>query len=110
MPHIGTNNGNAYDEYRGIFTCPQSGTYVFMATLLVGFGNKFEAEIVRNGNSFADMYGKDDHNWAPTSTSAVINLSVGDRVWLRVHSNYHDSGATLDDSFSSFSGFCIDCN
>ena len=110
MSDVVTNNGNAYDGHIGTFIAPQTGTYVFMATLLVDRGHHLEAEIVKNGQEFAALYGNADRHWEPTSASAVINLSVGDKVWPRIHSRFHDIAATLNHDFSSFTGFCIDCN
>ncbi|XP_033733110.1 uncharacterized protein LOC117322357 [Pecten maximus] len=99
------NNGGHYDEHSGVFTCDMEGTYVFSWTIFVKDGNYIYSELVRNGNAFAFSGTGDQHNVDASSTTAVVNLMPGDKVWTRVVTR--TVGADIFASKSSFCGFKI---
>jgi hypothetical protein len=105
--HIITNSGNAYNNHNGMFTAPVRGIYAFYSSLLTGAGKSMELEIVHNGSVFCRLYSGDMNFWGPGFNMAIIELNVGDTVWVRVNVFAHDAGVTIDSRFTSFSGFLL---
>ncbi|XP_062567278.1 collagen alpha-2(VIII) chain-like [Saccostrea cucullata] len=105
-----TNNENGYNPKNGIFTCPQSGTYVFMWNTLIYVRTYIRLEIVVSGTA---LYGiledtEEAGDYDSATGSVIVNLNVGDKVFIRSR----DSGPGplyLDSSIvtSSFSGYRI---
>ena len=96
-----TNEGSAYDEMTGIFTCKYSGTYAFSWTIATSGHRYTEAELLVNdeviGSSGTDSRPSSDT--ADSSTGFVTcNLGVGDKVRIRVN-------GTADANYSTFSGW-----
>ena len=96
-----TNEGSAYDEMTGIFTCKYSGTYAFSWTIATSGHRYTEAELLVNdeviGSSGTDSRPRRDT--ADSSTGFVAcNLGVGDKVRIRVN-------GTADGNYSTFSGW-----
>nr|ADD17344.1 C1q domain-containing protein 2 [Argopecten irradians] len=108
MDHVLTNNGNSYNHQTGVFTCHQPGTYVFYLTIQVEDGHSFTAEIVRNGKEIARVLNEPRFSRESSSTSVIVNLAVGDVVFVRSDGYFDQSNASLDEHFSSFSGFLIE--
>ncbi|XP_078341680.1 uncharacterized protein LOC144617607 [Crassostrea virginica] len=96
-----TNEGSAYDEMTGIFTCKYSGTYAFSWTIATSGHRYTEAELLVNdeviGSSGTDS--RPSRDTADSSTGFVAcNLGVGDKVRIRVD-------GTADGNYSTFSGW-----
>ena len=96
-----TNEGSAYNEMTGIFTCKYSGTYAFSWTIATSGHRYTEAELLVNdeviGSSGTDS--RPSRDTADTSTGFVAcNLGVGDKVRIRVN-------GTADGNYSTFSGW-----
>ncbi|XP_078340940.1 uncharacterized protein LOC111106401 isoform X3 [Crassostrea virginica] len=96
-----TNEGSAYDEMTGIFTCKYSGTYAFSWTIATSGHRYTEAELLVNdeviGSSGTDS--RPSRDTADSSTGFVAcNLGVGDKVRIRVN-------GTADGNYSTFSGW-----
>lgn len=103
-----TNDGHGYDPRTAAFTCHVAGTYVFLATITVERGFRFGAEIVKSGKEIAWLLAEPAVARASASTSVVVNLVFGDIVLLRSDGVFDQSNATLDDQFTSFSGYMIE--
>ncbi|XP_033732933.1 complement C1q-like protein 3 [Pecten maximus] len=108
MDHVLTNEGNNYDPQTGVFTCQQAGTYVFYVTIQVEHGHSFGAEVVKNAAEIAWVLAEPTNSRASASTSVIVNLSVGDIVYVRSDGYFDQDDALIDDQFSSFSGFLIE--
>ena len=94
---------------KGMFTCSFPGTYVFHHTIR-SFPRKWvETAIVKDDVPFAYAFAKSNITWDTGSASAVINLKKGDKVWIKISSNWHsaDTDAAIDDAMSYFSGFLL---
>ncbi|XP_033750028.1 C1q-related factor-like [Pecten maximus] len=77
-----TNVGNGYDSFTGLFRAPVGGAYEFIATMWSSDGNFLEIEMVRNGVDLC--YGRaSQSNQTMGSCVSMVELSAGDRVWVR---------------------------
>ncbi|XP_033759428.1 complement C1q tumor necrosis factor-related protein 7-like [Pecten maximus] len=91
MDHVLTNDGDSYNPQTGVFTCQQPGTYVFYITIQVEHGHRFGAEIVKNGEVIARVLAEPMYSRASSSTSVIVNLSVGDIVYVRSDGNFDNT-------------------
>ncbi|XP_061175706.1 uncharacterized protein LOC133184640 [Saccostrea echinata] len=107
------NIANAYDAAQGIFTAPTSGTYHFA---FVGSSpsestpHGMHVYLKKNGKS--EMYVFLDGNtqyWLQRSSSTVVHLTKGDRVWMEASGDSTLGGHRQSDNayHSHFSGFLI---
>lgn len=104
--HADTNIGQAYNPNSGVFRCQQAGVYLFSVTILA-FSNKgAEFTLVKNGAEVGYIYARSDSNGRLDSGSNtfILDLDVGDDIWLKIHESYHDDGDIIDPNFSTFSG------
>lgn len=102
------NLGSAYDSHIGLFQCPTPGYYVFFAHFLVFAQKRLEAQIVKDGAVIQQIFaGTQDVGNGPGSNVVIVHLNQGDRVWVRVHDKYHDTGDILDGSWCTFAGFLL---
>ncbi|XP_062606579.1 uncharacterized protein LOC134268356 [Saccostrea cucullata] len=102
-----TNSGNAYNKNNGMFTAPIKGIYAFFSSVLTLPGKSLEAQIVKNGNAFCNLYAGNTNFFGPGFNMAIIELEVGDAVWVKIHDKYHDTGITLDGAWTTFSGILL---
>jgi hypothetical protein len=98
------NNGGGYNSSDGVFTAPQAGTYVFMATVWSESGNN------GIGNSRAGLYVKGS-DWARMVTCqsstmhATVSLLKGEQVWVQSLATHCWCNADV----SYFSGALVAC-
>ncbi|KAG5267255.1 hypothetical protein AALO_G00219700 [Alosa alosa] len=101
-----SNVGEMFDMPSGRFTCPVSGTYVFIFHILkLAVNVPLYINLMRNEEVVVSGYANDgapDHETA--SNHAVLQLYQGDQLWLRLH-----RGAIYGSSwkYSTFSGFLL---
>ncbi|XP_033755696.1 otolin-1-like [Pecten maximus] len=99
---VETNEGSYYDAISGVFTCGVNGTYLFTWSLEVALRSYVYSAIEVNG--FPRMYlaisGTDVNQNIGTQT-IVLQLEVGDRVYVR--EKHHDVGSVITAN-SSFTG------
>ena len=106
--HVLTNLGSAYDDKIGMFQCPTPGYYVFFVTFLIFSQKRLEAEIVKNGNGIQEVYaGTQNNGDGPGSNMVIVQLQQRDRVWVRVHYEWHHTGDLLDGPWCTFNGFLL---
>ncbi|KAI1883360.1 hypothetical protein AGOR_G00230620 [Albula goreensis] len=101
-----SNLGEAFQPHLGRFTCPVSGTYVFIFHMLkLAVSAPLYVNLMRNEEVAVSAYANDgapDHETA--SNHALLQLCLGDSVWLRLH-----RGAIYGSSwkYSTFSGYLL---
>nr|CBX41716.1 putative C1q domain containing protein MgC1q67 [Mytilus galloprovincialis] len=107
--HIELNHGNGYSSLDGEFVCTLQGTYVLTWTITCSDNTAIETELVVNGivkgRIFTDAGNHADYE--TNSGTAVLDLKVGDRVWIRVGHVYHGQIVGTGLGSSTFSGFLV---
>ncbi|XP_028673769.1 caprin-2 isoform X5 [Erpetoichthys calabaricus] len=100
------NLGETFDMQIGRFSCPVSGTYVFIFHMLkLAVNVPLYVNLMKNEEVLVSAYANDgapDHETA--SNHAVLQLFQGDQIWLRLH-----RGAIYGSSwkYSTFSGYLL---
>lgn len=88
--NVVTNIGGHYNKYSGVFTAPQSGTYVFTFTVYCNAGGGVSLELILNSYVFdgvlCNAEGADWHRTA--SSTAVKQINQGDTIFIRTHHNF----------------------
>ena len=81
--------GSGYNSGTSVYTAPMAGTWTFTWTLSVGhrrrenYGGSYSTQLVVNNSVKDTLFTSLDY--VSTST-AVVSLNVGDRVFIRVRS------------------------
>ncbi|XP_066550283.1 complement C1q tumor necrosis factor-related protein 3 isoform X2 [Amia ocellicauda] len=101
-----TNIGNAYNPTTGIFTAPVKGVYDFSFSAFKNSGEVMGVMLYKNGKRIVIVY---DNNPQDTQDSgsnrAVLQLDVGDQVYLRLYPNaqIYDN----ENNFNTFTGVLL---
>lgn len=109
--NVVTNIGWHYNRYTGVFTAPQSGTYVFTFTVYCYPGSGVSLHLVANSQIFdgvlCNAQGADWHR--SSSSTAVIQTNQGDAVFLRTHHNFTTIGdiSSYDNARTCFAGWFL---
>jgi hypothetical protein len=101
---IVTNIGHHYSPNTGVFTAPINATYYFFASIMSHTNEVLETEIVKNGVRKVLMYSYDNVHEQGTN-SVVLQLNIGDEVWVRHTSTVGTK--VYGNGWSTFSGFKI---
>ena len=106
---VETNEGSAYDQETGIFTAPANATYFFTWHGMT-FGQTYYCHMFLYKNdarmnfaAMADMSGRSGGGNDSGSNSAVLSLTMGDRLWIQTVTCFH----LHPKPYTSFSGFKI---
>ncbi|VDI59629.1 Hypothetical predicted protein [Mytilus galloprovincialis] len=105
-----TNVGNGWDGQANVFRAPKAGLYYFSATIMSHYAEDIETELVMKGVPIVYSYDGDKATHGVGTLSAVLNLSVGDDVWIRIYNNpvKNDGNVRVyGGAWSWFSGFLI---
>ncbi len=102
-----TNVGDTYDPVTGKFTCTVAGTYYFSFNIQrQSTSLNPHMSMRKNGEIVVSVYNNALGSRDQVSNSAIIQLQVGDKVWIELSSS---SNGALGDTwrYNSFSGFLL---
>ncbi|XP_071153663.1 complement C1q-like protein 4 [Mytilus edulis] len=104
-----TNQGKGYNSHTGVFTCPQTGIYVFVWVIRMHL-SEHSTELMINGSVYGStyLYAKNSVDGSVSGT-VVAHVSKGDTVYVR--NNLARAGvgmiASDKDGKSTFSGWIL---
>ncbi|XP_062589889.1 complement C1q subcomponent subunit A-like [Saccostrea cucullata] len=109
--HVMTNNGQGYNKHTGSFTAPTTGTYVFSWTTFVPPHSRFPMELTVNSARAGIVFVQGDTTYNGVTGMAVVNLQLGDTVYVRSEPGYTPVGNIYSDhnTQTSFCGWCLSC-
>lgn len=109
---VKVNNGNGYNSGDGIFTVPESGTYVFSWKSICEKQQFFQTVIVVNGAIMGSSFTDASHNEIYDQSTAVVvlTLSEADHIFIRMGAHWgHGSLLSRTDiGKPTFSGWKLD--
>jgi hypothetical protein len=79
---VTTNEGNAFDGNKGVFTCPESGLYLFVWNIMVDSGHGTQAQFIVNGATRRWSNAYSTGNYANAANHDIVRLEEGDKVWI----------------------------
>ncbi|XP_069103234.1 uncharacterized protein [Argopecten irradians] len=87
---VKVNNGNGYNSGDGIFTVPESGTYVFSWKSICEKQQYFQTVIVVNGAIMGSSFTDASHNEIYDQSTAVVVLllSEADHIFIRMGAHW----------------------
>ncbi|XP_053393542.1 complement C1q tumor necrosis factor-related protein 7-like [Mercenaria mercenaria] len=104
------NEGSAYNNNSGMFTCPTDGLYVFYFSVSTNGVHQVVAKLVVDGTNQVDAISVTFHTYheAQGGNLVVLSLQSGQQVWV---ANYRYVDKSVQDSnasrFSTFSGILL---
>ncbi|XP_077989609.1 uncharacterized protein LOC144443891 [Glandiceps talaboti] len=99
-----TNVGGHFDQTTGRFTCAINGTYFFI--FHIAHVRDTQVILVKNSERQVSVHGDAGNTTRESySNSAVLQLVVGDQVWLKLGSRHALTSNT--EKLTSFSGFLL---
>ncbi|XP_070541794.1 complement C1q subcomponent subunit C-like [Ptychodera flava] len=99
-----TNVGGHFDGTTGRFTCAINGTYYFI--FHIAHNRDTQVLLVKNNERQVSVHGDAGNTTRESySNSAVLQLIVGDQVWLKLGSRHSLTSNT--EKLTSFSGFLL---
>ncbi|VDI31591.1 Hypothetical predicted protein [Mytilus galloprovincialis] len=105
-----TNVGNGWDGQANVFRAPKAGLYYFSATIMAHSAEDIETELVLKGVPIVYSFDRDKSTHGVGTLSAVLNLALGDDVWIRIYNNLSVNNGNVrvfGFGWSWFSGFLI---
>ncbi|XP_059169751.1 complement C1q subcomponent subunit B-like [Physella acuta] len=103
---IVTNAGNAYNIKTGVFTCQTAGMYFFQFHCTASKGSKLSVSLVMNKTKVVTLHSYTNQDFTMAGNSAVLQLKVGDKVFVQASSAGSVYGTTSD-FLNTFSGFLM---
>lgn len=106
-----TDSGNHYNKFTGIFTAPQSGTYVFTWTsYCVAGGNTYLQAVVNDAVLDSSYCNASGALWHRSITGTVVAyINQGDAVFIRTHPGGTNNGEVIssDNHRTTFAGWLL---
>ena len=107
--------GDGYNLSTSVYTVPQTGTFTFTWTIRIRYKNYYETELVVNtavkDAMMTSTYSTDGVYKGALATSTAtttLQLTTGDRVFIRVHSRSGSPTIKSDvEGYSTFSGWLL---
>ncbi|XP_033754237.1 uncharacterized protein LOC117337377 [Pecten maximus] len=112
--HETLDHGSGYNPSDGLYTVPESGTYVLTWTIISNTHEEFNTLLIVNGAvmgaSFSDTSGVGDYH--TSSATVVLTLNEDDHVFIRMGITALESGYIISTAnrygLCTFSGWNID--
>ena len=109
--HVLFNDGGAYNNASGIFTCPVNGVYLFFFEVGSGTQKQIVAKLVANNVNEVDAIADSEYHQyheAQGSNMAILRLGQGTHVWVENY-RWADQGVEGNptERFSTFSGILL---
>jgi hypothetical protein len=102
---VKTNVGGHYSPNTGVFTVPRAGLYMLSATVRSTIGKYLHCAFLVNDVVSGRLFGK---NYSTGSLNTVLQLTKGDRVYIKKDSKHSKSSEyMLGGHYSMFSGYLI---
>ena len=79
---VHTNVGDDFNAASGRFTCEISGIYLFTYSIMT-HTSTIRVDLMKNNVRINAVYREDEDLYDMISNTAVLQLDVGDEVWLR---------------------------
>lgn len=108
------DHGNGYNPTSGVYTIPETGTYVFTWTTIADVEQWFQTVLTANGSHMAYSWlePEDVHDRHQITSVAIIHLIQGDYVDIRIgNTRGNQMVRILSDAnyaYSTFSGWKLD--
>ncbi|XP_057178025.1 complement C1q and tumor necrosis factor-related protein 9A [Triplophysa rosa] len=101
------NRQGHYDPETGRFTCPVSGAYFFTYYITV-YSRNVKVALMKNGQRMIHTMDSYQSGEDQAAGGAVLDLEVGDKVWLQASDGELFNGLYADeDDDTVFSGFIL---
>lgn len=109
--HVVTNIGGHFNRNTGVFTAPQSGTYVFTLTVYCNTEGGVILELMANSYMFDGVLcNAQGADWHRTASSTVVKqINQGDAIFIRTNHNYTSTADVISfvNSQTSFAGWFL---
>ena len=107
--------GGGYNPSTSVYTVPQTGVYTITWTIRIYTANYYETELVVNTAVKDRMLTSTYHSsgsvytrYATSSATTTVQLTTGDRVFIRVHLRSGSPSIESDGyGYSTFSGWLL---
>ncbi|XP_052102946.1 collagen alpha-1(VIII) chain-like [Mytilus californianus] len=103
---VRVNRGGAYDPSTGVFTATVQGLYHFSCMILANHGVVVHYQLNKNDQPYILGYSHKGAAADSSTISAIIELKVGDRVFVK-HRHTAASEVVFGGAHTSFSGYFI---
>ncbi|XP_072047950.1 uncharacterized protein [Amphiura filiformis] len=107
------NIGSDFNLITDKFTCTISGTYVFMFTISSAYNNQDpNIALVKDNDMITTARNHENGdsstvNYRSSNNVAMMQLSVGNQVWLKCMSNGEQVYTSSSEKLTSFNGFLL---
>ncbi|KAL4217358.1 Complement C1q-like protein 2 [Mactra antiquata] len=98
--------GDTYDNQTGVFTCSRPGVYMFLYHGLSETSGQMWLDLYKNGAYEITAYAHNGQDYAAASNSILMDLNVGDTVFIRGHGSSQLYG-TQTEVYATFSGYLL---
>merc|ERR1712087_576529 len=103
-----TNVGSGYESTTGVFTCPQSGLYMFNVHALARNDSDMWLELHHNYHYVFSVWGHTDNDYSAASNAALLQLTKGDEVYVvSTEGYYSELYGYPSEVYCTFTGYLV---